>query len=444
MKHAVKLGLLGFLSASLFHCSESPKTYSTGAGQPNGVGQGGSGAGLTASGGDNFVGSGSGGDGGEQPCVADPYEATVQVKPVDIIISIDNSGSMGGEIEEVEKQINSNFAKILDSAVPAIDYRVIMVSEYGSFNGPESVCICEPLGGKADMNMDGHCDDPTGQPAETAKFFHHSVVVSSHNALCRLLEGYGGPDQYGLHPNGYKDLLRAEALKFFLVITDDGVNCSTNIDGNSYSFSDGNNVAGGTQVGIDWDVAIRDLDPAQFGIDEMNRNYTFWSVISQAGFMKSSPSDYGVPIPASEAITTAECVNNGNGGSPVDPGTGYQALSILSDGFRYPTCALEYTDIFTLMAQGVIEGAVAPCEFAMPEPPEGEILDPATIEITYTPGDGSPMVSFHQVSDPANCDAQSFYIEGDVIKLCEQACDLVQADDKAKVDLLAGCGTTIE
>jgi hypothetical protein len=407
--------------------------------------QGGASSG-TADGGSvtSFVTSGPGGSGGKEPCVADPYEATVKVKPVDIIVAIDNSGSMGGEIEEVEEQFNLNFAAILDAAIPAIDYHVIMVSEYGPFDGPESVCICEPLGGKKDMDMDGHCDQPTGQPAETAKFSHHSVVVSSHNALCRLLEGYGSTDEFGLHPNGYKDVLRSEAFKFFLVITDDGVTCSTQINGTPYSFSDSNKVAQAQQVATDWDAAVRALDPIHFGSDEMNRNYTFWSIISQAGYMKASPSDYGVPIPSSEAITTAECTPNSNGGVPADPGTGYQALSILTDGYRYPTCALEYSDIFKLMAEGVIEGAVAPCEFAMPEPPQGETLDPETIEVIYTPGGGGTPISFQQVVDPANCDFKSFYIDGDVITLCPEACTTVQADPMAKVELLAGCGTPIE
>ena len=265
----------------------------------------------------------------------------------------------------------------------------------------------------------------TGKPAETSKFFHHSVPISSHNALCRLLEAYDQPDQHGLHVNGYQGLLE-KTRSFFLVITDDGISCSTTVDGKNYSFLDSNQVAPGQQVATDWDVAIRGRDPEQFGIDEMNRKYTFWSVISQRGYKKANPNDYGVPLPSTEPVTTQECIPNGSDGTPVDPGTGYQALSILTEGYRYPTCALDYTEIFKLMAQGVIEGAVAPCEFELPKPPEGETLDPSTIEIVYKPGDGGPDVTFLQVASPSNCSPTGFYIDGEVIKLCPEACALVK------------------
>jgi len=62
---------------------------------------------------------------------------------------IDNSGSMTDEIVEVEEQINLNFAAIIDSAVPAIDYRVVMVSAFGD-SGDQEICVGAPLGGIPD------------------------------------------------------------------------------------------------------------------------------------------------------------------------------------------------------------------------------------------------------------------------------------------------------
>jgi hypothetical protein len=196
---------------------------------------------------------------------------------------IDNSGSMSAEIAEVEEQINKTFAAIIDAAVPAIDYRVIMVSAHGN-SGSQRICVSAPLSGIPDNNNDGHCDSIPAQPVNSTKFFHHSLEVNSHNALCQLINGYNVADQYGLQPGGYKDVLRADAFKFFVVITDDGVSC--NFPGGT--LNDGNNVAGGETVAQAFDAAILALSPTDFGADAASRNYRFWSIISQAPYNASA------------------------------------------------------------------------------------------------------------------------------------------------------------
>jgi len=415
----------------------------------SGANSGSSGNASGGAGGDQTSGllttSGGGeGQGGDSACAAVSQEADLVSRPVDIIFVIDNSGSMGDEIEDVEVQINQNFANILDSAMPAIDYRVIMVSEFGDFDGPESICVSAPLGGIPDTDMDGHCDSIPGQPVETANFFHHSVAVSSHNALCRLLEMYDSPDEDNLHPNGYQDLLREEAFKFFVVITDDGVSCSYN----GTSYSDGDNVNGGNQVATDWDTALLALNPTQFGT-AMERDYQFWSIISQQEYMVSGMNPLGQPVPFTEPITSALCSSSLNpnkpagAGNPVDAGTGYQGLSILTEGYRFPTCALDYTDMFTLMAQGVIDGAQVACEFEVPEPPAGEQLDLETVTVVYT-SNGTEVATYTQVADATACTPNSFYLANNTITLCPGACTTIQADENAKIDLRFDCKQIVE
>ncbi|MGQ0505643.1 MAG: hypothetical protein ACT4TC_10010, partial [Myxococcaceae bacterium] len=51
-------------------------------------------------------------------------------RPVDIIFVIDNSGSMTSEIQEVERNINVNFAQIIQAS--GVDYRVILIAKHGS------------------------------------------------------------------------------------------------------------------------------------------------------------------------------------------------------------------------------------------------------------------------------------------------------------------------
>ncbi len=397
----------------------------------------------SGSGGSIFVGTGTGGMGGGSNCAEVSQEATLQSRPVDIIMVIDNSGSMGGEIEEVEVQITRNFAGILDAAVPAIDYRVIMVAQHGNFDGPESICIAQPLGEPADADMDGHCDSIPSQPTDTANFFHHSVQISSNNALCRLREQFDVADEFGRHPNGYKEFLRDNSYKFFLVITDDRPSSSQQ-NGCSTVYDDGNTVDGGTSMATLWDTDMLALSPTHFGA-AADRNYTFWSIVSLGVYLPTVLEPFGEPHPPDAAVApiiTDEC-------SPGSQraGMGYQALSMLTGGYRFPTCAADenqnpkydYDALFNLMAQGVIDGAQVDCEIQIPDPPPGQTVDLNTLTVAYASG-GTPVETFNQVASAAECDASSFYIDNNTIILCPEACAVIQADENAKLTVSYQCG----
>ncbi len=380
------------------------------------------------------TGFGQGGQmtGGGEPCAQDTSEATLVSQPVDIIFVIDNSGSMTEEIVEVEQQINANFAAIIDAAVPAIDYRVIMVSAFGDSNDQE-ICVAAPLGGIPDNDSDGHCDSIPSAPVNTSKFFHHAASISSHDALCELVDQLTTADPHGLQPTGYEAVLRPEAFKFFAVITDDNVDCS--------GYDDQDSIAGGDAVAAAWDADILAASPAQFGADPASRRYSFWSIVAVAPFNPTAGDPYGEPYPPDAVvapINTQECTP-----SAVNPGTGYQGLSILTGGYRFPTCGLDYTDIFTLMAQGVIAGAAVPCEFDIPEPPMGETLDLATVQVRYS-SSGQLVTTFDQVPDAASCTAGAFYIAMDKIILCPEACATVQSDENATIDIAFGCDLGVQ
>src|SRR5689334_720197 len=112
--------------------------------------------------------------------------ATLTKKPVDIIVIIDNSGSMTDKIIAVQNNINVNFATIIGAS--GLDYRVIMLSKHGSALIEQSVCISQPLSGNAS------CSPPPGKPVNGPRFFHYSLEISSHNSLSQLLAAYVAPD----------------------------------------------------------------------------------------------------------------------------------------------------------------------------------------------------------------------------------------------------------
>jgi len=390
----------------------------TGGGAESGVG----GAGGGVGGGIGVGGQGTGGLSPDAACVATSAEATLLKKPVDIIFIIDNSGSMGDNIQSVQNNINANFAAIIGASM--IDYRVIMISQHGSL-GSESICVKAPL-------STTECNPVPAAPGQNPPiFYQYSVSIGSHNSLCQALNGYGGTlaDEYNLAPGGWKEWLRKEAFKVFVEVTDDGATCL--FDGKN--FDDNDNIADGETTGQALDTALLALDPEQFG-DAQKRNYVWHSII---GLAENDPPT-AVYAPA-DPLVAGVC------DTAVASGTAYQALSVLTGGLRFPICEFaSYDLVFQEIAKGVIEGAKVACEFPVPEPPAGETIDLETVVIAYTPGDGGMTTQMKQVTNAAACKPASFYIEAGTITLCPEACALVQADNAAKVDILFGCKQDVD
>lgn len=418
--------LLAALGLLVNGCSEDTNnsSQSGGAGGSASTAAGGSGAGTAAGG--SGQGGGLGGDiglGGDQgtggiaACVATSAEATLEKKPVDIVFIIDNSGSMGDNIESVQNNINDNFAAIIGAS--GIDYRVIMISEHGDL-GAESICVKAPLSST-------DCNPVPAQPGQNPPiFYQYSVPISSHDSFCKALRSYDGTlaDQYGLGVGGWKQWLRKEAVKVFVEVTDDGTTCSLN----NVTYDDNDNAADGDVTAKKFDDAILALDPEQFG-DAQSRNYVWHSIV-------------GLPEndPPTAAYAPADPIVEGHCSTAVAPGTAYQVLSQITGGLRFPICQFASFDVvFKEIAKGVIEGATVSCEFPVPDPPAGETIDLSTVVIEYTPGSGGGVQKMKQVAGAAQCMPATFYIENGTIKLCPDACAVVQADDKAKINILFGC-----
>ncbi len=378
----------------------------------------------------------------EDACAEVEAEATLELRPVDIIFVIDNSSSMDDEIIEVQDRINNDFATIIGAS--GIDFRVIMVARYGlvasDIGGSDNpICIRAPLGA-------GDCADPNNTPLvnNAPRFFHYSADIESRDSLCKLLGGYTRPDELAdtagelgtrpfawtpLAPNGWSEWVRPEAFKTFVEITDDDVSCNKY----GFNFDDGNSIAGGTQVATDFDAALLALDPAQFGT-AANRNYNFFSIVAMSE--NTPPTD---PWPFTAPIQTSNCSPGSSG-----PGTGYQGLSILTEALRWPTCRNgDFNAVFQAIAQGIIDNTQVACEFDIPTPDAG-IIDPSKVQVQYTPGGTGTPVLYSPVADQAACaTSDGFYFDDPMaptkIFLCPTTCTTVQADPDAKINVLFGC-----
>jgi hypothetical protein len=382
-------------------------------------------------------------------------------RPMDIIFSIDNSSSMEGEIQAVINNINTDFASIIEAS--GIDYRVIMVSRYGYLDyGLEpsdySVCIEPPLGNAACTSNSA----PT--LVNTARFFHHSTDIGSNNMWCRLLTSYTTEDEYPtdrngwtpLAPNGWQEWLRPGSFKVFVGITDDRPD--TDEDGdegegqNCLDEAGGTNDPGGLDDDLDgaqtFDQALRELAPTQFGAydadePDTGRNYRWYSII---GMEPKPDPDETVPYEPSEPVETGVCEGpdeDDNADDGVAPGIGYQELSRLTGGLRYSNCLNDDFDaIFNAIAQGVIEGSRASCEYDVPMS-TGGIVDADQTVVSYLPeGDQAAAIELTRVPTAADCAADpAYYFNMELTKvfLCPNTCVTVQADDEAVVEINFGC-----
>jgi hypothetical protein len=355
--------------------------------------------------------------------------------PVDIIFVVDNSSSMAGEIEQIQERINEDFARIIEDS--GVDYRVIMIARYGDVNtaigeSDHPICIRAPLGA-------GNCFDPNNEPLEQnpPRFFHYSADVRSREPWCDILDGWDSPDELTLNdtmdrawesstPIGWREFLREEAFKEFVVISDDNSDCER--DGRS--FHDQRSGSGGRTAAVAFDTALLELSPRQFG-SNVARRYKFHSIV---GLRENENSTEAWP--ASAPLQTDTC-NPGSEG----PGTGFQALSILTGGLRYPTCNNDnFNAIFNELAEGVVTGSLA-CEWAIPTSKD---FDAAQVNMNWTSA-GVTQVIGH-VDTAKDCEEADgwYYDDNDdpaTVIACPATCDLLQTDPNGRVDLLFGCDT---
>jgi len=337
-------------------------------------------------------------------CAEVRAEATLTKKPVDIIFVIDNSGSMTDEILSVQQNINRNFADIIGKS--GLDYRVIMVTSHGDARNRQSVCISAPLSKHAS------CTPVPPQPGNNPpRFYHYSIEVESWDSFRRILGSVNGTekDQFHLAPTGWQTWLRPDAYKAFIEISDDRSDMTE----------------------TDFDTQLLAKAPMQFGT-KAARNYV-WHTI--AGLKENNPATK--PWASTDPIQNALCTK---GGGAVAAGLEYQRLSILTGGLRFPICEYANFDaVFNHVAMGVVAGAKVACDFALPAPPPGQQIDPGSVLVEYTPHGMGARTTFKQVAGAAACAPNSFYIDKSRVYLCPDSCTTVQADTKAKVEVLFDC-----
>jgi hypothetical protein len=329
--------------------------------------------GFDASGGSTSTTATSGTGGA---CAEVSQKADNQIQPADVILAIDQSGSMDKETNWVKTQLGGFSQQITQSG---IDVQVVLIAgKPGSENG---FCVPAPLGS-------GQCPADDNLPV----FKHVDQHVDSHDALQQILGRYAD----------YKDMMRPEAVKHVIVISDDD---ATKISA------------------AEFDAALKALDP-------MFAKYVFHAIAAS----KDDPGGFA-------------CFTNPDPccGVAADEGKIYKDLVGMTQGVFGDLCAQNFQPVWDEVGAAVITDAMLACEWAIPPPPDGMELDPGLVNVAYSIGMGE--VELGQVpssSDCANVAGGWYYDDpGQPTKIlvCPQTCALLQGAPTASITIKFGCAT---
>ncbi len=362
-------------------------------------------------------------DGGLRSCAMRRYEATLVDKPVDVLLVIDNSGSMGAKIAQIEELINGNFADVLGDS--KLDYRLIVLGRHGEHGtnihewGPlygENICVRAPLSGT-------DCDPVPEQPALTEKFKHYSHWIDGSQTLETVISGFSAPDEHDLAPQGYSTWLRSDSLKAIVVFTDDdpGINLRD---------EDPSNDDRTAEVADGFEQRLLALSPPLFGVPG-SRNYVFHSVVGLASGTE------GKVFTADEPIVEGVCRGSENHGGS------YQRLSKITGGLRASLCSIEsYGALLREVATHIVQRASLQCVLDLPIAELGSVVDASSVYVKLKLSEQDSQTIF-PVDSAEECGGNSFYIDDGQLRACPELCAVLSASKEAVVEVHArDCGET--
>lgn len=245
---------------------------------------------------------------------------------------------------------------------------------------------------------EGFVDVPPPLGTDTERFLLVAESVGSGEPQAKLLSEF----------ERYRDFLRPDAITHFVIVTDDDEN---------------------------------PLTASEF----------------IAGMEGNLGHPFKVHAVASEDVTRMTCIfgicvdspgcSNGDN-TAADIGAQHYAAAEMTNGLTFSICTVDWSSLFAELAAAVSVSAPIPCELLVPEPPEGETLDPNKVNVTFTPaGETEALPPFPRVPGAGDCGSEGAWYYDDPsaparILLCPEACDL--AASGGKLDIALGCTTIIQ
>lgn len=328
-----------------------------------------------------------------EECVALAETADNTLGPADVVIAIDNTPSMSDEIEEVRANMN-RFSRMVEERGLNMHIVLIACSTADCLMSDRwhAICIDPPVG------AEGACAAGTDD-SNPPDYLHVNRSIPSTKGFGRVVETFAE----------WQHMLRDDSAKHVVMISDDGDEWSAD----------------------QFDTAFRALDSRL-------ENYQFHGIFS---FMSK---DEACAISEDEPCCTFA--------APDGSGAVYRELVEQTEGVAGDLCLQDFDGVFDALAGAVVDSAELSCEWAIPTPPEDQILDPDLVNVVFRDASGTA-TNIGRVDSAEAC----FYVERGwyygsytppalpaVILVCPQTCDWIQGQPSARVDIQFGCASDFE
>jgi hypothetical protein len=212
------------------------------------------------------------------------------------------------------------------------------------------------------------------------KFLHVNRAITSHSALVDIL------GQYSI----YQAMLRADSVKHIVVVSDDNSSLSA-------------------------DAFVTQLE--QLTTPGFAPTWLFHSIVAFG-------DQLGVGCDSGAAV-----------------GQEYLTLSQMTGGVVASVCEPDWDPIFSAI-EAAVESASIPCTFAVPEMPQGTVIDPSVAELVAQDASGEITV-IPRVQGPNACASGGWYFDNPVLPsvfvACDTTCDALRANQDVAVRATVGC-----
>ncbi|MFH2007859.1 MAG: hypothetical protein ABI333_14850 [bacterium] len=337
----------------------------------------------------------------DDSCAESSAEAHEGVLPADIIMAVDNSGSMTDEAGFVQDAMTS-FVSIVTGA--GIDYHVILIS--ADSTDEQGICMPAPLG-------NGSCPNDENLPL----YRHVPQGVASSNAFDMILSTYPL----------WSANLRPNATRHIAVITDDNSAMSA----------------------ADFQAQMIALDPSFQGF-KFSAVYAPYEVDGLVCMGCTMAGTCGTPqcdtCCGADTAMGLMCTP-----LPAEEGTVYRALVNMTGGVSGDLCTQDFVPAFTNMATAVVSDSQVPCVYDIPDPGPGVNIDFGRVNVEYIPTPGSnPQLIYYVPGGLTDCGANGgWYYDNPPpgtptqVLLCPDTCYLVEANLQAQINVKFGCASVV-
>lgn len=240
--------------------------------------------------------------------------------------------------------------------------------------------------------------DPLGSDAN--RFLHIDETVGSKNAFEVVSSSF----------SQYASFLRTNSIVHVVIVTDDN-----------------------SQKKWNWFQSKM--------VPKLGRNFYFHAVASP-------PPPAGVECSVFDFDPDPRCKCEGANGKAAAAGIEYYDLARVTSGTTFSICESDWSPLFTsVLKTSLVNSAVLPCVYQLPEPQEGEALDPTQVNVVFKSSNGQE-IPFPKTSNSSQCgNGRAWYYDDAQqptrIELCPSACTLAQSDENAELKIVLGCQTLL-